>query len=117
MDRAHEGAESDHDEEHDRPGELEVDEEVEEDDAEEREHRADREIDAAGDDDDAETERQQPEQADLVREVDEVDRRDELRVDEGGDGAGNEDEEEEAEFFSTHSRALFPLASPRRRGA
>src|SRR5260370_7236895 len=118
MDRPqHDAAQNDH--EHGDPQlQLQGHEQVDEDDAQQGEHRADREVDAAGDDDEALADREEAEQADQVRRIREVDRRDEARVQDGDDKAHNDDQEKEPEILFQHapdppsSISLLPTASP-----
>ncbi len=88
----------------DRPRHPIVRDQVDEEHAEQRDHRAHRELDAAGDDHEALTDREEAEEADEVRGVGEVDRRDEARVDEGDDRADHQDQDEEPEVLLLHRR-------------
>ena len=83
-------------------GSAVVDHEVDEDDADQREHRAHRELDAAGDDDQPDADAEQAEEPDQVRHVDEVDGREEARVEGGRHRTDDQDQDEQAEVLLVH---------------
>ena len=103
VDGAEHDADADRERQRQLPGQAVIDHEVGEDHADQREHRAHRELDAAGDDDQPLADREQAEQPDQVRHVDEVDRREEARVEGGREGADDQDQDEEAEVLLVHA--------------
>jgi hypothetical protein len=107
VDDAEADAEPDGDRQDELPGHAIVGHEVDEDHPDQREHRAHREVDAAGDDDHTDADREDAEEADEVRHVAEIDRRQEDRVEEGGDGTHDEDQHEEPEVFLLHGGNRF----------
>jgi hypothetical protein len=113
VDEAEADAEPDGDRQDELPGHALVGHEVDEDHADQGEHRAHREIDAAGDDDDADADREDAEEADQVRHVAEIDRRQEHRVEDRGDRTDDEDQHEEPEVFLLHGGDRFTLGGGR----
>ena len=69
---------------------------LDEDHPEERENRPDRKVDAASDDDETLADREQPVEADQIRGVGNVERRDEAGVDHRHDGPDDQDKQQQA---------------------